>query len=513
VAIENTQTTPYNPAPVGEYAFNSLYDSNNGGLVTNNPPLLFAPVPAPFVHFVFHTTIIGGSAQDDIRLRPYLTVDVGSRYEMSTVPNEINGDLTSVPTSFNESLATATIGRTASSNPTYHNFEPRIGFAWDPFGNGKTSIRGGFGLFDVLPLNYQLGQFAINAAPFIENGSLSNTTSIHVCGPSGTGSCALVQGDFPTLGFDELARGGSQGLAVRLPYVEPHPKRNYVMQWNLAIQRELAPNLTATVTYVGSRGVHMEFRADDINSTQPVQTSAGYLFPGQPPAGVTCSATVTATTNPIYCPISALLGQMDTLQWSNHSFFHGMEIQINKKMSHGFEIGSSYTWSRAIDGSDGAIASDSFLNSIPSLFYFLPKYRRGPADFNITQNLTVNYLWNIPSPLRGYAGKITGGWQVGGILTARTGLPFTPLIGGNPLGSLSNSAPFAYPDKLGGSDCSTLVNPGNVNNYVKLQCFGLPQATPAIAAQCTPFAPNGVVAAGTCSNLLGDGGRNEIAGP
>jgi hypothetical protein len=371
-AVENIQTTAYNPAPVGEYAFNSLYDSNNGGLLTNNPPLLFAPVPGPFVHFQFHTTIIGGYAQDDIRLRPSLTLNVGLRYEMSTVPNEINGHLTSVPTPFNESLAMANIGHTAFSNPTYHNFEPRIGFAWDPFGNGKTSVRGGFGMFDVLPLNYQLGQFATNAAPFIENGSVSTSTSINVCGSSGTGSCALGQGDFPLLGFDKLAQSASLGLAVRLPYVEPHPKRNYVMQWNLAIQRELLPNLTAMIAYVGSRGVHMEFRADDINSTLPVLTSAGYLFPGE--------------TNGVAngTPISPLLGQLDTLQWGNDSFFHGLEVQINKKMSHGFEIGGSYTWSRAIDGSDGAIASDSFLNSIPSLFDFLPKYRRGPADFNIT---------------------------------------------------------------------------------------------------------------------------------
>jgi hypothetical protein len=91
-------------------------------------------------------------------------------------------------------------------------------------------------------------------------------------------------------------------------------------------------------------------------------------------------------------------------------------------------------------------------------------------------------------------------------------LPFTPLIGGDPLG-LGDSSPSAYPNKLGGAGCSSLVNPGKVNNYVKLQCFGLPQSAPAIAAQCIPFAPGGTVAPGTCSNLLGTGGRNEINGP
>jgi hypothetical protein len=104
---------------------------------------------------------------------------------------------------------------------------------------------------------------------------------------------------------------------------------------------------------------------------------------------------------------------------------------------------------------------------------------------------------------------------LGGILEIRSGLPFTPLIGGDPLG-LHNTAPFAYPDRLRGPGCGSLVNPGNVSNYVKLQCFALPVATPAIAAECVPFQPGGPgnpVLAGTCSNLLGNAGRDEISGP
>ena len=483
-AVERVQLNAFDPAPFGEIAFGTLADPTNNGFLTNNPIVLFAPLPsAPFIHFNFRSSIFGGYVQDDIRLRPTLTVNVGLRYEMSTVPSEAHGHLSALHSPFNQTFQDTIVGSAVFQNPTYHNFEPRIGFAWDPFGKGKTSIRGGFGIFDVLPLPYLLGQFATNTAPFTENGTANN----------------LPAGSFPTGAFDILANNAANNLGLRIPYIQPNPKRNYVMQWNLNIQQELAPNLSAMVAYVGSRGVHMIFRADDINTTLPINGSTPpYLWPA-PGTGT---------------QISPAIGRMDTLQWTNDSYFDGLEVQIERRMKRGLEVQGSYTWSRAIDGGDGSIASDSFVNSIPALLYFLPGYRRAPADFNITHNLTVNYLWNIPTP-GSWRGPIAGaakGWQLGGIMQVKSGLPFTPLIGGDPLG-LKSSAPFAYPDRITGGDCSSPVNPGNPNAYIKVQCFTLPVATPAIAANCVPFAPGGVTAVGTCSNLLGNGGRNEIYGP
>jgi Carboxypeptidase regulatory-like domain/TonB-dependent Receptor Plug Domain len=484
--VERIQTNIFNPAPAGEYVFNSLQD-----FLLNNPVTLFAPLPsAPFQEFGLRSTIFGAYVQDDIRLRPTFTLNVGLRYEMSTVPSEVNGRLSALSSPFGQSLQTAVIGRTIFKNPTLRNFEPRIGFAWDPFGDGKTSIRGGFGMFDVLPLPYQLGQFSSNAAPFTENAAANNLNS----------------GDFPNPAFQTLVNNAAGGVSFRVPYVDPNPKRNYVMQWNVAFQRELLPNLTAMIAYVGSRGVHMEFRADDINTTLPTLTSAGYLFTGGP-------------------QLSPSIGQMDTLLWNNDSFYRGMEVQINKRMSHGLEVQGSFTWSRAVDGGDGAIASDSFVNSIPSMFYFLPQYRRGPADFNVDKNLTINYMWDVPSSqlLHGVAGWASHGWQLGGIVTVRSGLPFTPLIGGDPMG-LNSTSPVAFPDLLNGSGCQSPVNQGNPNAYLKLQCFALPVATPAIASQCQTFGfsapgtngpgdPGSPGIAGTCANLLGNGGRNEVTGP
>ena len=487
-AVERVQLNAFDPAPAGEVQFGTLADPNNNGFLTNDPIDLAAPLPsAPFIHFNFRSSIFGGYIQDDIRLRPTLTLNVGLRYEMSTVPSEIHGHLSALHSPFGQSFDNTIVASSVFSNPTYHNFEPRVGFAWDPFNNGKTSIRGGFGIFDVLPLPYLLGQFATNTAPFTENGSAVN----------------LPPGSFPTQAFNILASAAQNNLGLRIAYIQPNPKRDYLMQWNFNIQHELLPNLTAMAAYVGSRGVHQIFRADDINSTQPVNGSnPPYLWPVQG----------TST------PISPNIGRMDTLAWNNDSYFDGLEAQVQKHMSHGLEVGGSYTWSRAIDGGDGSIASDSFLNSIPGLFYFLPKYRRTASDFNVTHNLTINYLWNVPSgSLAGPLAWIAKGWQLGSIAQIRSGLPFTVLIGGDPLG-LNDSAAFGYPNRLTGSGCGAPVNPqSGHSSYLKANCFTLPTMPAAQASLCDPGSFTGAVPAPAgqvyCQNLLGNGSKNDVYGP
>jgi hypothetical protein len=168
-------------------------------------------------------------------------------------------------------------------------------------------------------------------------------------------------------------------------------------------------------------------------------------------------------------------------------------------MSHGFQIQGSFTWQKIIDTASGGNAADQFLNGISSVFVFDPKVLRGPADFNIPKILSINYLWAIPSPKADnrFANKILGGWQLGGIFTAENGTPFTPLLAGDPLG-LDSTDPFAYPDRVQGPGCATGVNPGNIQNYIKVQCFTVPPA---------------VLYNGVHYIRLGNAGRNELIGP
>ena len=251
--------------------------------------------------------------------------------------------------------------------------------------------------------------------------------------------------------------------------------------------------------------MHEPFHEDDANTVLPTLTSAGYLWPFPAASGTLLNHAPTT------------VGRMDALWWTGNGHYNGLEVNIVKRMSHGFQVQGSYTWSKSIDDSSATPISDPFANSITSLFFFDENLRRAVSDYNVGQNFVVNYIWNVPTPssLHGPAAWAARGWQFGGVFEASTGLPFTPLIGGDPLG-LNSADPFAYPDRLTSPGCQSPINPGSVNNYIKLQCFALPMATPAIAAECTPFQPGGSgnpVAVGTCSNLLGTSTRNDVTGP
>ncbi|MGH9375614.1 MAG: TonB-dependent receptor domain-containing protein [Terriglobia bacterium] len=441
--------------PGGEFDFASLRD-----FLTDTPidgPFVFtSDIPGTVTPRGIRESIVGAYVQDDMRLRPNLTVNAGLRYEMATVPTEVQGKLASLHSFTGTQIFT---GSPLFANPSLKDFEPRIGFAWDPFHNGKTSIRGGFGVFDVQVLPVTLRQTLDGTLPFAF---------------SANGASNLPAGSFPTGAFATLS---ATQQSERVAYIEQKPPRNYVFQWNFNIQRQIAPSATVMIAYVGSRGVHNILQIDDASIVMPTITPQGYTWPL--PTG---SGTV---LNPNF-------GRMAPTLFDSSSIYHGLELEFTKKMSHGLQAQASFTWAKSIDTSSGTTDGDQFQNGISSLFFFSQKIRRGLSDYNVGRNLVLNYTWDIPTPssFTGIERGVLGGWELGGIFTASDGTPFTPNLGGDVLG-LNSTDPWDFPDRLTGSGCGSLVNPGNVNNYVKLQCFAFPNPT----------------------NVLGNGGRNIIIGP
>src|ERR1700674_210925 len=221
--------------PNGIWRFGSLSD-----FLTNNPSKFQGGIASTLSPRNLRQNIFAAYLQDDWHLRPNLTVNLGLRYEMSTVPTETNGKIANLrnladPLPVCGTMVAGGCSGTGSffNNPTTKNFEPRVGFAWDPLGNGKTAVRGGIGLFDVLPLPYQFVLLTTPAAPFFSYTAINSP---------GQGTFFSGLTDFPA-------------NTLRSTYVDSHNKRNYIMQWNLNVQQQLTPTLAAMVAYVGSRGI------------------------------------------------------------------------------------------------------------------------------------------------------------------------------------------------------------------------------------------------------------------
>jgi hypothetical protein len=487
-----------NTTPGGTWGFANLTN-----FLTNKPRSFASALPGRLTTRGLRQTLFGAYFQDDWRWRPNFTFNLGLRYEMVTVPTDVQGKLVNLlnindplPHCANVTVFPGECDPTPLSsfflNPTLRNFEPRVGFAWDPFHNGKTAVRGGFGVFDMLPLTYQFNLTQTSAAPFFLLGNVQ-----------GKQLAGTFLGDaFPLLGASSL----------RTTYVEHSPHRSYVMQWNANIQRELVPDLTASVGYVGSRSVHLPFRVDDVNEVLPALTPQGPLWPN--PAG---SGT---TINPNF-------GRENATFYMGNSYYHALELQLANRMSHGLQVQGAFTWAKSIDNNSATIAGDQFGNGIPSLDWFDARRSRGVSDFNVGRTLVINAIWQVPG-LKSASGPATwvlNGWQLGVIYKASDGAPFTPTVGtdGDPLGKL-NDSPFDYANRVPG--CNPINKNFKKDNllYVNPDCFAMPTA-PSMAfwtANCDTTSPLFLPPGATdlvpapfplCFNLGGNPARNILVGP
>jgi outer membrane receptor protein involved in Fe transport len=341
----------------------------------------------------------------------------------------------------------------------YRDFGPRVGFAWDVFGDGKTSLRGGFGISYEGTLYNPLSNsrwnppyYSFNEAG-VDNG-LPNSTIIYgpttcatvvngVCTPSGAAPVYTGASSNPGQGAGAQAVGNLTGWVGTNPdaafltgIVLPQGIRDpYVYNFYLGIQRQIAAKWVVEADYVGTVG-HMLFRAQQINRAVGGNLPEGSCVTNNIGENV-CSlldSTIGTTGNEINGAGVPNPNYAVLRQWANanNSNYNGLQVSIKKQMTRGVLFNANYTWSHSIDNGSswhdaattaaGAAAGDGYSTDLRN-----QGLDRGNSVFDIRQRLSLNYDWNLPGQnLHGIEGAVIGGWTLNGIWSFQGGAHWSP---------------------------------------------------------------------------------------
>ena len=378
-------------------------------------------------YFTYYT--YGFYAQDDMRVSSRLTLNAGLRYEFETTPTELQGRQSRF-LNLTDPSQTWSLGP-VMRNPTLKNFSPRIGFAWDVRGNGKTAIRAAFGIYeDVGNIGSALQQSANSMPPFSTSGQVTSNLTNKV-----------------------IAIPFTFGVANSLQTVDYNVRQPYSEQYNLTVEQQLPWGTGLAVSYVGFNG-HKLWQTREGNPCVPTSFINGLPF-------------WSATTS---CP-----NKRENPNWgtailtttSGQSWYNSLQVMVNKPLSHGLQFQSAYTWSKSLDTTQGQMyASDCAASGgLQGVDPFNSLVDKGPSCFDVAQTWHFNLLYHLPNLQSDhFLAKLEHGWWVGNIVTVQGGFPFTPVLTVNRSNSgvLNGQADRVY---LGTDNVTTTIK-GVTYNFI-----------------------------------------------
>lgn len=351
--------------------------------------------------------------QDNFKVRPNLTLELGLRYDWNMTPTErFNRFVVFDP-------ATARLVRVGSGiDKVYEennkNFQPRVGIAWDPFKDGKTSVRAAYAILTDQPVTNVV-------TPLASNPPLADPRSVT------TGLITFENAD---------QRARATGLA---PNTVDHGFDNaYVQSWNLNIQREIARDLAVTVGYFGTKGTHLRISR---NINQPVNGGA------RPFTAVSSSSEIAPNT-----PLNNIV----QIESTGNSSYNALWITGTKRLSRGLQFNASYTFSKSIDynslNSQGIVVQDS---------YNL-RNNRGLSDFDARHRFVISGLYELPFK----GNQFVEGWQLSTIVQSQSG---------NPVNIVINNAAFTGTNNTVRPDVTGPIGTlGTVNRWFDITPFVVP---------------------------------------
>ena len=370
-------------------------------------PQTFAQASAPPAQ-LFVNTLFDLWAQDDWKINRRLTLNLGLRYDPALPAHDADGALPGfIPGAHSSVAPLAPTGLVVSRDPGipdavirnhWNTFGPRIGFAWDVAGNGKSIVRAGYGMFQLGSEWFYILRGFANTTPF-------RSLSISITNPPSTANpYAGYPGGTP---FPFTPPSQSQLATYKFPpnvalnAFDPTAHPGYTQSWNFTIERQVRPDMSVSVAYLGNHFIgQMDYMSINAAVYGPGATLANESarFPYQGFGKITIGTAY------------------------DHGTYESLQATITKRPAHGLVLLSSYTWSKVLDlnsslGNVGDLPRDPYNADL----------EKGPADFDVKHSFKAAVVYDLPKAqtgnrlLRGLA----NGWQINSILTAHTGFPFT----------------------------------------------------------------------------------------
>ena len=470
VLAERYENDMFNPTfSRGLFRFPSLER-----FLANRPAIFIGLTPEGDLERNWESDLFAVYLQDQIQVGSKLSLNLGLRYETASVPDEAEGRDINLQ---DLGDSAPTVGQ-LYQNPTRDNWSPRFNFAWDPFGDGITSVRGGWGLY--------------------YNTNNQQNLIVTITNPPFTPRPVIPGASFPQPTFN---RGS---LSVRpIQYDLESPE---LQVWNLTVERELWKDIVLAVGYAGSRGRNL-LRNSDVNVPTPETLEDGTPFF---PLG-------TRRPNSSFSTIELKSSDGD-------SWYEAYFIDLRKRFSKGFRFDASYTWSEAEDTTQASTFFSDATNGTTSAFpeSLGENYNKGLSDFHAEHRAIVSVTWDIPffKDKDGWSGRLLDGWQIAGIGRYSSGNPLTVFVQNNR--SRSQWAPALAPgigrdrpNYAPGRNGDNAIQ-GDVNQWFDPSAFVLqPAGTPGNTGRGDFIGPDQetvdlALVKNTAWSALGDAGRVEF---
>lgn len=343
---------------------------------------------------------------DDWKVTRNLTVNIGLRYEnygnLTEQQGRQRGIVFGAGDTYSARLAAGKVDFVPHFYPTdWLNFAPRFGFAWNPGGKGKTSVRGGWGIaydrMTTLPL--ERFEYSPPIRALVTLGLLYGTQFTYSLGDPSKPSLGYPIDPALQVGLDE--RNGVKGARVAVVTVDPNQKSPYTYNWFLGVQRDLGARVTVEASYLGSAAHHL------INS-RDVNRSAGDLLDSR------------------FDGINPSFNNIYMLESTSNSSYHGGTISVRRRFGRGFTAQGAFTCGKAIDDTDVAVNYVNWQDTNDR------RAERALAGYHVPRRISAMGLWDLPflKGRRGLIHSLLGGWKAGGFVILEAGRPITPTVGG-----------------------------------------------------------------------------------